>query len=147
MEDDEKETESYYQRHQSHLKVKSKEYYYKNKDKISKRSKLYYENNRDKIRQRNIEYYHRNKENLKDKKKLYMDMYLKRRKEMGLPSKRTHDQDYFKRYYANNKEKYQIYYQNRKRKLGKIKDNDTTIANDMTNMLGSMVEDTQVLHF
>ena len=147
MEDDEKEIESYYKRNQSHLKVKSKEYYYKNKEKISKRSKLYYENNRDKIRQRNIEYYHRNKENLKDKKKQYMDMYLKRRKEMGLPSKRTHDQDYFKRYYADNKEKYQIYYQNRKRKLGKLKDNDTTIANDMIDMLGNIQSDTQVIHF
>ena len=146
MEDDEKE-ETYYQRHQSHLKVKSKDYYYKNKEKISKRSKLYYENNRDKIRQRNIEYYHRNKENLKDKKKSYMDMYFKRRKEMGLPSQRTHDKDYFKRYYANNKEKYQIYYQNRKRKLGKIKDNDTTITNDMIDMLGNIQSDTQVLHF
>ena len=145
MEDDEKEIESYYKRHQSHLQVKSKEYYYKNKEKITERSRLYYENNRDKIRQRNIEYYHRNKESLKPKKKLYMDMYLERRKELGLTS--TRKKDYFKQYYQDNKDKYQVYYQNRKRKLGKLKDDDTTIANDMTNMLTSMVEDTQVLHF
>ena len=145
--EDEKETESYYKRHQSHLKVKSKDYYYKNKEKISKRSKLYYENNRDKIRQRNIEYYHRNKENLKDKKKLYMNMYLERRKKMGLPSQRTHDHEYFKKYYQNNKEKYQVYYQNRKRKLGKIKDDDTTIANDTIDMLANIRSDTQVIRF